>query len=44
MLLDIITPDSSLFSGEVSSIILPGIDGELGVLNNHGPLITALKR
>lgn len=43
MLLDIITPDSNLFSGEVSSIVLPGIDGDLGVLNNHAPLITALK-
>ncbi len=43
MLLDIITPDSKLFSGEVTSVILPGIDGELGVLNNHAPLITSLK-
>lgn len=43
MLLDIITPDTKLFSGEVNSIILPGIDGDLGVLNNHAPLITALK-
>ena len=43
MQLDIITPDSNLFSGEVSSIILPGIDGDLGVLNNHAPLITTLK-
>lgn len=43
MLLDIITPDSKLFSGEVTSVILPGIDGDLGVLNNHAPLITALK-
>lgn len=43
MQLDIITPDSNLFSGEVSSIILPGIDGDLGVLSNHAPLITTLK-
>ena len=43
MVLDIITPDSKLFSGEVTSIILPGIDGDLGVLSNHAPLITALK-
>lgn len=43
MLLDIITPDSKLFSGEVTSVILPGIDGDLGVLNNHAPLITSLK-
>lgn len=44
MQLDIITPDSNLFSGEVSSIVLPGIDGELGILNSHAPLITALKK
>ena len=43
MLLDIITPDSKLFSGEVTSVTLPGIDGDLGVLNNHAPLITTLK-
>ncbi len=43
MLLDIITPDAKLYSGEVTSVVLPGIDGELGVLNNHAPLITALK-
>jgi len=44
MHLDIITPDQNLFSGEVNTIILPGIDGELGVLNNHAPLITSLKK
>jgi F-type H+-transporting ATPase subunit epsilon len=44
MLLDIITPDSKLYSGNVTSLVLPGIDGELGVLNNHAPLITALKK
>ena len=43
MQLNIITPDNNLFSGEVSSVILPGIDGDLGVLNNHAPLITTLK-
>ena len=43
MLLDIITPDTQLFSGEVASVMLPGIDGDLGILNNHAPLITALK-
>lgn len=43
MLLDIITPDEKLYTGEVTSVVLPGIDGELGVLNNHAPLITALK-
>lgn len=44
MQLDIITPDTNLYSGEVNSIILPGIDGELGILNDHAPLITTLKK
>ncbi len=44
MQLDIITPDANLFSGEVTSVILPGIDGSLGILNNHAPLITSLKK
>ena len=44
MQLDIITPDTQLYSGEVTSIVLPGIDGDLGVLNNHAPLITTLKK
>ncbi|MDG1174572.1 MAG: ATP synthase F1 subunit epsilon [Flavobacteriales bacterium] len=44
MLLDFITPDTQLYSGEVTSITLPGIDGDLGILNNHAPLITTLKK
>ena len=44
MQLDIITPDTNLFSGEVTSVVLPGIDGKLGVLNNHAPLITTLSK
>lgn len=44
MQLDIIAPDTNLYSGEVSSIILPGTDGELGILNSHAPLITTLKK
>lgn len=44
MQLDIITPDTNLYSGEVTSVVLPGVDGELGILNNHAPLITTLKK
>lgn len=44
MQLDIITPDTKLYSGEVTSVILPGTDGELGILTNHAPLITTLKK
>jgi F-type H+-transporting ATPase subunit epsilon len=44
MQIDIITPDKALFSGNGSSVIVPGIDGILGILENHAPLITALKK
>jgi len=43
MHLEIITPDRKVFEGEVSSAQLPGLDGLFEVLNNHAPLISALK-
>ena len=43
MFLEIISPDKKLFEGEVKSVSLPGSDGSLGILNNHAPMISALK-
>jgi F-type H+-transporting ATPase subunit epsilon len=40
--LNIITPDKTVYKGEVSSLIAPGELGYLGVLANHAPLITNL--
>jgi len=34
--------DKNIFEGEVQSLTLPGIDGELTILENHIPLITPL--
>jgi F-type H+-transporting ATPase subunit epsilon len=42
MQLEIITPEQTLFSGEVSLVQMPGIDGSFEVLNDHAPLISAL--
>ena len=42
MNLDIITPESGIFSGEVTAVSLPGKDGIFQVLNNHAPVISAL--
>ena len=44
MLLEIITPDKKLYSGEVKSVKLPGSAGSFGVLKNHAPLISSLKK
>ena len=35
--------DNVLFDGEVESVTLPGIEGELTVLGHHEPLITTLR-
>ena len=43
MHLEIITPDRKVFEGEVTSAHFPGADGSFEVLNNHAPLIAALK-
>lgn len=42
MLLEILTPDKKLFSGDVFGVQLPGIDGLFEILNKHAPLVSAL--
>lgn len=43
MKVEIVTPDSTIFTGDqVRLIQLPGIDGSFEVLNNHAPLISVL--
>lgn len=42
MNLEILTPDEILFTGSVSQVILPGLDGLFGILDSHAPLISAL--
>jgi F-type H+-transporting ATPase subunit epsilon len=44
MLLEIITPDKKIYSGEVKSVKLPGSAGSFGVLKDHAPLISSLKK
>ena len=44
MILEIITPEASLYKGEVNSVSLPGLDGVFQVLNNHASIISSLKR
>ena len=44
MYLEILTPDSKVYSGEVEAVKLPGADGSFGVLKNHAPIIATLKK
>jgi F-type H+-transporting ATPase subunit epsilon len=41
--LEIVTPDRLAFSGEVDSVVIPGTEGEFGVLPQHIPLMTQIK-
>lgn len=40
--LSIVTPEAVAFSDNIDTVVLPGFDGELGVLENHVPLVTNL--
>ena len=42
LLLEIVTPETKTFSGEVDMVVLPGVEGELGILPMHVPLMTRL--
>ncbi len=43
MRLEIITAERQVFADEVSLVVAPGIEGELGILPHHAPLMTILK-
>jgi len=40
--LSIVTPNGAIFDGDVKSVIMPGIDGEFGVIKGHSSLVTTL--
>src|SRR3954469_5068647 len=41
--LEIVTPDRALIREDVDEVVVPGSDGDLGVLPGHTPLLTSLK-
>jgi F-type H+-transporting ATPase subunit epsilon len=40
--LDIITPERKVFSEDISSVVVPTANGQIGVLASHEPLFSAL--
>lgn len=43
MFLEIVTPEAILFSSEIDSLSVPGVNGEFQMLNNHAPVVANLK-
>jgi F-type H+-transporting ATPase subunit epsilon len=40
--LEVVTPEGEVYRGDVGMVVLPGVEGELGVLPRHQPLVTLL--
>ena len=40
---EIISPDQTILKQEVSEVVIPSFEGQMGILNNHIPLITFLR-
>ncbi|MGB8356063.1 MAG: F0F1 ATP synthase subunit epsilon [Chthoniobacteraceae bacterium] len=41
--LEIVTPESKAYSEDVDMVVVPGTEGELGILPQHVPLLTSIK-
>ena len=44
MFLEIITPDKTIFNGEVKLVRVPGSKGSFELLKNHAPIISTLEK
>ncbi len=42
ILVDIVTPERRLLSEEVDMVTIPGIDGQMGIMGGHVPLLSTL--
>ena len=41
--LEIVTPERQFFTGDAEALILPAVDGEMGVYPGHEPAVTAVE-
>ena len=40
---ELVSPEQLLFSGEVESVAIPGVEGQMTILKDHAPVMTTLK-
>jgi F-type H+-transporting ATPase subunit epsilon len=43
MYLEIVTPEATIFKGDVDSVSVPGVNGDFEMLNNHAAIVSILK-
>ncbi|MGB3775831.1 MAG: hypothetical protein WA951_11295 [Leeuwenhoekiella sp.] len=44
MHLEIVSPEATLYTGEATSVTVPGVDGEFQMLNDHAPIVALLDK
>jgi F-type H+-transporting ATPase subunit epsilon len=44
MFIEIVSPEKTIFTGDVSSVYLPGSEGFFQILDNHAPIVSTLKK
>ncbi|WP_431162334.1 F0F1 ATP synthase subunit epsilon [Flagellimonas beolgyonensis] len=44
MYLEIVSPEATLFAGDVTAVTVPGFDGEFQMLENHAPIVSLLQQ
>ncbi|MCX8209992.1 MAG: F-type H+-transporting ATPase subunit epsilon [Neolewinella sp.] len=42
MNISVLTPDRTIFTGNITNVVLPGVEGSFQLLDNHAPLVSAL--
>ena len=40
---DLVSPERRVFAGEVDMVVVPGAEGDFGVLANHGPFMSTIR-
>jgi len=43
MLLEIVTPEATIFNADVNSVAVPGINGKFQMLTDHAPIVSILE-
>ena len=43
MIAEIVSPKKVVFSGDIDCVILPGEEGDFGVLDKHSPILSSLR-
>jgi F-type H+-transporting ATPase subunit epsilon len=43
MYLEIVSPEATLYAGEITAVSAPGLDGSFQVLSAHAPLVASLQ-